>query len=67
MTDWHLQAFGELLTCLFPREVVGALCWAERVASVWFLCAVLCAQMCFTQYWIMKARSGVCTLISGEW
>lgn len=37
MTDGHLQACGEWLTCLFPREAVEALRWAERVASVWFL------------------------------
>lgn len=75
MTDWHLQAFGEWLTCLFPREAVGALCWAERVASVWFFvlfikrkCIIgLCAPMCFTQCWIMEVRFGACALISGEW
>lgn len=34
MTDWHLQAFGEWLTCLFPREAVGH-CVGQRE---WPLC-----------------------------
>lgn len=82
MTDWHLQAFGEWLTCLFPRAAVGH-CVGQRewppcgffgcLLSVNALldlsvCSfVLCAQMCFTQYWIMELRLGTYTLISGEW
>lgn len=45
MTDWHLQAFGEWLTCLFPREAVGGIVLArESRLSVVSLCCLLSAD-----------------------